>query len=434
MHQVIGKFKIQKQIGIGTTSTVYLGLDELTGKKVAIKITRQDVFDETEHGETCRKMFINEAAFAGRLHHPNIVAVLDAGMQGHDLYTIMEYVEGNNLKHYCFADKLLPVEQVVHIIFNCCNAMNYAFKKGVIHRDIKPANIILQYNGNIKITDFGSALLGDIEMSQISQLVGSPAYIAPEVVFGKKATCQSDIYSLGVTMYQLLTGQLPFLSKKTSTLLHQILHDQPIPIESVRKEIPSAFVKIVNKAIHKDKKIRYLSWNAFARDIKKAIQHTTEYPPELHETEHFNLLKKLNFFSGFSDIELWELMHFSTWIDCPMGIRLVKEGSQGNAVFVLISGSAKVTKKDRLLGTIMVGEPIGEMSYISKTTRTASVYTMDNSTLIKFTMQDLKRASKDLQIAISNALLRVLTLRLQKTSEFVLDLQQSNTFDFTEDL
>jgi len=426
MEKVIGKFKLQKEIGTGTTSNVYLALDEFTGEKVAIKVTRQNVFAETEHSETCRKMFVNEAAFAGCLHHPHIVAVLDAGIQEDNMYIVMEYVAGNNLKAFCLPDRLLPINDVVEIIFKCCTAMDYAFKKGVIHRDIKPANIILHHDNNIKITDFGSALLNETEITKISQLVGSPAYIAPEMICGEQASCQSDIYALGVTMYQLLTGRLPFDSKNTNALLQQILHEQPIPIEKIRKNIPADFIKIINKSICRDKIYRYQDWLSFADDISNALNNAPDTSNELRDTTRFKLLKKLIFFESFSDAELWELINFSKWLNYPSNSCLIKEGSEDTThFFILMTGSAKVTKKGTLLGVIKEGEPIGEMSYITRTTRTASVYTLTASIILRFKVTELQRASKNLQIVFSNKLLEIVTIRLQKTSELVIDVQES---------
>ncbi len=430
MHKVIGKFKIHKVLGSGKTSTVYLGIDDFTNEKVAVKVTNSNVFDETNHGDTCQKMFINEASLAGRLSHPHIVSVQDAGMHESDLYIVMEYVKGVNLKNYCDENNLLPVNQIVDIIFKCCSALDYALSKGVIHRDIKPANIILAEEGDIKIMDFGSALLSDIDTVQLSHLVGSPAYMAPEIIKGEEATCQSDIYSLGITLFQLLTGHHPYPSKKIDELLRQKLNDKPLDIRYFRTDLPKKLEDIIKKATMRDKNERYSTWQAFGYDLANIQDIELGNVTNMRESTRFNLLRKMKLFVPFSDAELWELLHLSQWLECPPDIRLIKENVAGSSFFISITGSAKVTKEGVLLGMVNAGEPIGEMSYITGAPRTATVHTMTDSIIVKFRVNDLKKASTNLQIAMSFALLKVVTIRLQKTSNLVIDLQSSMSFNF----
>ena len=206
----IGKYRIERELGRGASGIVYLGLDGFRGRKVAIKQTHAHLLKEPAQAERYRKLLRNEAALSGRLRHPHIVRLLDADEDALPPYLVLEYVDGQPLSAFAAPDTLLPVPQVLDIAFKCCNALDYACREGLVHRDIKPANLMLAKDGNIKLTDFGAALSLRSDATQLSGLVGSPSYMSPEQVREHDLTHHSDMFSLAVVVYELLTGRRPF--------------------------------------------------------------------------------------------------------------------------------------------------------------------------------------------------------------------------------
>ena len=206
----IGKYEVQGKLGEGATSTVYLAHDPFSDRQVAVKVIFPEVLKDREQGRQYRHLLMNEASLAGKLIHPHIVQIFDAVLDDDESYIVMEYVAGGTLEQFCQPDNLLPLNRLAEMIFKCTRALEYAYRQGITHRDIKPANILLTGTGggDIKISDFGAALqTRDQTQTQVSG-VGSPAYMSPQQVREMPLTHQTDIYSLGVVMYQLLTGRL----------------------------------------------------------------------------------------------------------------------------------------------------------------------------------------------------------------------------------
>jgi len=213
----IGKYSVLSDLGQGASADVYLGEDPFNDRKVAIKVAKTDIEMGEEEAKRFEKLFLNEASLAGKLNHPNIVGVYDAVVEGDQRYIVMEYVPGGSLKKFCTETNLLPVRQAVLVIFKMCRALDYAFQNGVIHRDIKPANILLSDRDDIKISDFGTAKVSHAEHTQIDGFLGSPAYMSPEQIQGEKLTSLSDMFSLGMVLYKMLTGTLPFTASTHSS-------------------------------------------------------------------------------------------------------------------------------------------------------------------------------------------------------------------------
>src|SRR5467141_5159044 len=261
LQEHLGKYPIVREIGSGATSRVYLARDPFADREVAIKVF---LFDENINPQTERMMhkaFLAEAALAGKLSHPHIVEILDAVVEPEHSYLVMEYVPGTTLEAHAEVTNLLPLGKVVEIIFKCIRALEYAFQHGVIHRDIKPGNILLSQYGETKVGDFGASFqqrLGH-ETTQITG-IGSPAYMSPEQVRMEALTHQTDIYSLGVTMYRLLTGRLPYQASTQAALTYAILNVVPPSPATLRPDLPPLLDQIVLKSINKDPKERYKSW------------------------------------------------------------------------------------------------------------------------------------------------------------------------------
>src|SRR5260221_5691176 len=300
-----GKYDSLFELGRGATAVVYLGEDQFNDRKVAIKVQVKDESAGPEEARRFEKLFMNEAALVGKLSHPNIVAVYDAVIEDDMQYIVMEYVGGGSLKKYCTETNLLPVRQAVLVIFKICRALDYAFQNGVIHRDIKAANILLDERDDIKISDFGTAKISHATHTQIDGFLGSPAYMSPEQINEEGPSVQTDIYSLGVVMYELLTGKLPFRAENAVTMINKILNEDPVPIQQLRPDLPEALVEIVGKAMHKDPKIRYASWFEMASELANTFPQLERYSHEISSTEKFNKLRSLPFFPHFPDAEFW---------------------------------------------------------------------------------------------------------------------------------
>ena len=408
----IDKYEIVRLLGRGATSSVYLAYDAFTERQVAIKHFSTDFIADPEHGQTFRKMIATEASLAGRLNHPHIVGIYDAARGEENCYIVMEYVDGETLEKYGQPDQLLPVEKVIEIIFKCALALDFASRNGVIHRDIKPANNLLCQNGDVKIADFGAAVLTKSDATQVVG-VGSPSYMSPEQVRMDALNHQTDIYSLGVVMFKLLTGRLPFEAESNYALTHKILNEEAPDIRSLRSLLPQRLTQIVAKAMHKDLGDRYQNWREFARDLARLA--SLDLPQEsISDTEKFNALRELPFFKDFGEVELWEVLRISVWGRVPAGTYLVHEGDEGNFFFIIAAGEVRVTKAGRDLGVKQAGHCFGEMCYIRQgaIARTATVMANTPVTLLKIKANALGSASESCQLSFNRAFLSILVDRL----------------------
>lgn len=410
----IGKYQVIRELGKGATSAVYLGIDPFTGREVAIKLFSPAVLQDPEHGKLYRKLFLTESSLAGKLAHPHIASIYDAVVEEDMSYLVMEFVPGATLEAHSTPGKLLPMGRVVEIAYKCCKALEYAQRMGIIHRDIKPANLLLAGGSDIKISDFGSAIT--TEAQQITQVsaVGSPAYMSPQQVKEHPLNHQTDIYSLGVVMYQLLTGRLPFTANNNYGMIYQIIHANPEPPSTYRPEIPAALDRIVMRAITKELEFRYASWDELARDLAGVAGLMQDTREVISDTEKFDTLRMLAFFASFSDVELWEVLRIASWRRHVAGSALITEGDIGRSFFILAAGEVKVTKQDRLLNTLKPGDCFGEMSYLAQREfqRTASVTAATEVTLIEITAELLAHASEACRHQFNGAFLQILVERL----------------------
>jgi serine/threonine protein kinase len=417
LPDTLGKYTLTKKLGQGATSTVYLGFDSFAKREVAIKVLKQEILNDPKMGKLYQRQLDNEASLAGKLSHPHIVAIYDAMISNEVSYIVMEYVGGGTLEKYAQPDNLLPMDKVVEYVFKCCRALNYAQFNGVIHRDIKPANMLLTGDGDIKISDMGAALLLDIEQTQISN-VGSPGYMSPEQIRAEQLTHQTDIYSLGVVMYRLLTGHAPFKAQNLASLCQQILNVEPPTPRSLRGDIPARLEQVVLRAMHKDKKERYQDWKDFGADLS-ALGRFEQSAIEVNQTEKFTTLRGMSLFKDFTDVELWEILRVGEWQKQPPQTVLMREDEMGDAFYIIIEGSVSVTKNGRLLNLIRSDDCFGEMAYISgrPVARSATVTAGTNVTVLKILPQRLMQLSDHCQLHFNKAFLRVMADRLRMADD-----------------
>ncbi len=426
----IGKYEVVCELGTGATSTVYLATDPFSKQQVAIKLFDLKSLHDPNSARIYRKLLMTEASLAGKLSHPHIVKILDAVMEGDVNYMVMEYVEGSTLEQYAEVDNLLPISTIAEITYKCCKALEYAQYQGVIHRDIKPANILLQGATHIKISDFGSAAIQNQQTTQVSG-VGSPAYMSPEQVKELQLTHQTDIYSLGVVMYKLLTGKLPFDASNNFSMIYQIMNIEPPLPSTFRPEVPQELDMIVRRAMEKDTARRYQTWDEFARDLVGFFSHVTTARKEIFDTEKFDTLRSLAFFRNFSDVELWEVLRISEWRKVPEGECILRDGESGRTFYILAQGTVRVVKQGRLLSLLHRGDCFGEMAHLSEHEfrRSTDVIAKSDAVLIEINPDVLVRASTGCRFQFGDAFLRMLVRRLavanKRLSHLLADQEQA---------
>jgi serine/threonine protein kinase len=409
----IGKYEIMEKLGDGATSTVFLARDAFNAREVAIKLVSQNALKDDTRGQLLHHLFLTEASLAGKLNHPHIVQIYDAVADNDNAYIVMEYVPGGTLQRFTRADNLLALGDVIEVTYKCARALDFASQFGVIHRDIKPANILVKDNIDIKVTDFGSAALL-LTTRTLVDGIGTPAYMSPEQHLGQPINLQTDIYALGVVMFQMLTGRLPFAADNIAALAHQILNtDPPLPSE-FRQDVPTELDQVVRRAMARAPAVRYMTWGQFANDLA-AIASGAPLPRHgVLDTEKFNILRTLSFFKTFGDVELWEVLRFSEWVDIPKDQIIMKEGEPGDYFGILVAGEARVMRKHRLLSLLKAGECVGEMAYLGEAgnLRSADVVAATDVRMIKVSVSALERASEICRLHFDRTYLRILVERL----------------------
>ncbi len=268
--RTIGRYEIAKELGRGSMGTVYLGRDPLINRNVAIKTLRYvdvDGKDSFQH----KKRFFLEAEAIGKLAHPNILSIYDVGEHQGMAYMAMEFLEGSDLTPYCKKEDLLPLPEAIRIVSDVAAALDYAHTNGVVHRDIKPSNIRILKNGSVKVVDFGIARMLDASSTHSGVIVGSPSYMSPEQVDGQNVDGRSDLFSLGVVFYELLTGEKPFYADDLNSLRLQITTTKPQPVQEISPQIPDDCVTVLEKALTKNRDERYQHGREMVNDLARCL-------------------------------------------------------------------------------------------------------------------------------------------------------------------
>ena len=415
----IGKYPITQEIGRGATSRVYLGRDPFADRDVAIKVF---FFEESVSEQTAkllRKGFLAEAGLAGRLNHPHICAIYDAVSEPEYSYIVMEYVKGTTLETYAEIDSLLPLSKLVEVIFKCIRALDFAFQLGVIHRDIKPGNILYGPEGDIKVSDFGASFQEALaqDTTQLTG-IGSPAYMSPEQIRLEEVTHRTDIYSLGVVMYKLLTGRLPFNASNQLSLTYEILNVLPPPPSQLRPELPELLDEICLKAMQKNPADRYATWIEFGKDLSKAFTALRLAGESISDSAKFNELRTLVFLEDFDDVTLWEALRISTWRTIPAKTVIIREGDSGESFYLIVEGQVDVSIQGKSINTVRRGGCFGELLYFSDQVaqRTTTITSITDLTVVEIKTIALKVASSACQVSFQKAFMRVLIERLTQTN------------------
>jgi serine/threonine protein kinase len=411
----IGKYEILDVAGSGAMGDVYVGYDPFIDRTVAIKVCTHD--DGSESARVARKLFVNEAQAAGALDHPNILKIYDAGEENGQPFIVMEYIaEARTLRSYCTPEDLLPIPLVIQIVRQCAEALEYAHGRGVLHRDIKPANVMLTRDGQAKIGDFGIAKRMTTDDTETRRMVGSPRYMSPEQVNSENITNQTDLYSLGVSMYELLTGKPPFTARGLSQLVMMIRCDEPKPLRARRPEVPEPLEAIVKRAMEKSLEWRYQSGAEMASDLTSVYEQIQQQEIVLSPEQRFSAARRLRFFGEFSDSELREVLDAASWEQFSSGDHVIIEGGLDQSLFILVTGEVTISVGDRTVGILGEGDCVGELSYLSNSKRSASIIAIDDVTALRIDSALLDWASIPVQMRFNKAFQQVLIERLARTT------------------
>ena len=416
--QRIGKYEIVREVGEGSTGTVYLSHDPYYGRDVAIKLYYDDFGGDEDKARAARKMFLSEAHMVGMLQHPQLMPIYDAGEENGHCYVVTEYVQGaRTLAAFCKQDDLLAVDQIVEIVFKCAKALHYAHSRGVIHRDIKPSNIMYTQEGDVRIIDFGIELVSGSEVSRLEGIAGSPSYMSPEQAQGQPLTNRSDIYSLGAVMYELLTGSRPFKAGNLAKLMHQIIYATPPPIHTLRREVPEDLEEVAATALQKDQDKRFKSGQDLAAALTRVHQKLRSRTPHMDQNEQLAMLRRLKFFHEFSPGEISEVLKASSWQNCSVDEEIVREGDMEDRFYIVVAGNCVVERNGCVLGRLGTGDCFGESSYVPGARRAATVRATSSVTLLRVGATLLEQSSANCQLRFNRVFLRGLIERLQKAED-----------------
>jgi len=291
----------------------------------------------------------------------------------------------------------------------------------VIHRDIKPSNILLTREMDVKIADFSIAHINHADLTQTMPMgfVGSPRYMSPEQIQEDIITGQTDLFSLGVVAYELLTGRHPFGGESFSNLIHRVINEEPTPLRQHRPELPPILDSILGRTLEKTPERRYRTGLDLASDLSLAFNHLERPQGEIPAREKFELAKRLEFFRGFPDTELWEVVRASVWQEFEAGFEIVHEGDIDDSFFIITGGEAVVSKQGTPLRTLAEGDCFGEMGHVTRLRRTASVVAVGRLSVMKLNSTLLEQVGTECQLRFYKVFVRVLAERLSRTTERV---------------
>ncbi len=401
----IKRYDIVRRVGEGGMGKVYLGMDRLIRRPVALKLFSLESLpsDGPARDRIIRDFFL-EIQTAGALLHPNIVVIHDVGKKGDVLYMVMEFVYGKTLlEHQRYSP--FGVRKSVETVYELALALDYAHSRGVIHRDIKPENIIISSQGVPKITDFGIARFRKHLKGARPSVVGSSRFMAPEQVLRREQDHRVDIYQLGIVLFELLTGQVPFKAGSTEETLTRVCTEPLPPPGRINSEVPVELDRIVAHCVEKSATKRFSSArqlaDALAQYLRSGKHRGIAADPEL-----VGRLKRFEIFSLFSDQEIEELVKAGEFVTCSAGEQIVKENENDSNFFVLIEGNAKVVKKSKILSNFVPGSCFGQIGAFARQKRSAEVTAQEDCKLLQINALLFKELDPLLQLKMLHIVLR----------------------------
>ena len=389
----IDRYVIGARIGSGTCGIVHQARDERLDRDVAVKLSPVGEAQLTD-GKVpgAQRAYQTEIIAAGRLAHPNIVTVHDAGTEGPLNYLVMEVIEGRSLKEYGKGKAPLPVHRALSAIVDCCRALDYSHARGILHRDIKPANVMLSSSGSAKLLDFGIAvgLDADAGLARKAPVLGTPNYMSPEQILGRELTPASDLYSLSAVMFELLCGRQLFKAKKVKELFRIVVNHPAPRLDSVKPELPAALADILERALAKDPTERFQSGSELAAALAPLVERfriVEQRPPA--QRRFIRELQRQSFFEGFADVEIARLLELVRVRSFRPGEPLLVPTDAGRRLMILTDGIARVTEAGDLIGVIGQGESIGELGFINGMPDPRSIVALTHVNVLEISSESL---------------------------------------------
>ena len=414
----IAKYEIKRRIGRGSMGVVYEAYDPFVQRTVAIKVahTSPDMDDATV--QKVRELFFAEVFSAGRMHHPSVVSVYDAGQESDLNYIVMEFVDGTTLQEYVSGGRTLNPKQIVDVIYQCAKGLDYVHRQGIIHRDLKPGNIMLSNDGEVKIMDFSIAHVDVGFESHNTEIQGSPMYMPPEQLSEeKRLVAQSDIYSLGAVMYALLARKAPYKASSLESLIYKISNLEPEPIQELNSEVDYNIITIVEKAMQKIIYDRYDSALLMAKDLSRAVGSLRDIGERIDMQEKWKTLRYLAFFKDFSDEQITEVVNASEWKEFEKGNVIVTEGEPETAFYIIAKGGVEVVKNDKVVGLMKQGDCFGEIAFLTRQPRNATIMARTEVSLMSVSASLMEQASTETQIRYYRIFLENLISRLSQATD-----------------
>jgi eukaryotic-like serine/threonine-protein kinase len=415
----IGRYEILGALGRGNMGEVFRARDPMIDRLVAIKTRRFDLVYEPKDLEFVVKRFFEEARIAGNLIHPLIVTVFDVGQDGDCCYIAMELLEGTNLAAHNKPGTLLSPGLIFDLVKQTCQALDFAHSKRVIHRDIKPANLMLVNESQVKITDFGIAVSQRADQTADLPVLGTPSYMSPEQTKGMKLTNQTDFFSLGIVLFELLCGRRPFLGRTLYELMDNIRYSPPPSILKINPELPPGIDLVIQRALEKEPELRYANGAEFSAEIDDAVKGRIFAVRDGKSTRKADLLKAVDFFRPFSRKEVAEIVRFGTFIRYERSQVIVRDGDVDTTFFVLLKGGVRVIKDRQKIAELPAGACFGEMGAFTKTPRTAHVIATQSCIVLKLDLKVLEREAPDLRLKFYQIFIETLIHRLEVTTKLL---------------
>lgn len=396
---------------------VFLVMDRFRRREVALKVMHAR-WAPAEHRAMIERLWMNEMRLAGRLKHPYVLEVHEAGTcEDGATFLVMEFAAGGTLRAHAAPATLLEVPRVADIVFKLCHALEYANTQGLLHRDVKPENVLLTAQGTPKVADFGAAYASGADVTQVIR-VGTLPFLPPEHFEGAEPGIQHDIYAVGMTAYNLLTGVLPYRGASQAEIIEEKLHGDPMPIEFRRAGVPEALRRAVERALHRSPRRRFHTWKGFRDAISDALPGPGR-AEAMSESSRFEALRRLAFFRDFSETAIWEAVHISTSRRFPAGHEVFAEDADDTTIYVVEEGEVEVRRRGVPLVRVVAGEVFGELAFLEGTERprTASAHTLAPTRVSAFHPAGVRSASKALQVALGRAMVRQLVRRVVDSNE-----------------
>ena len=415
----IGKYKLIREVWRGATATVYLAEHPQYPEPVALKLIRFDdkAKDEAKWNRRLLKLLRAEMDVSRKLDHPNIIKIFDTCVEKDYAYIVMEYFPGTTLEHYCSFQNLLPLHRTIGMVFKCAMALDYAYRQGIVHRDIKPANILVDENDNVKITDFGLALNISKKSASDSTFimgVGSPAYMSPEQIKGYPLNQKTDLFSLGVVLFHMLTGRLPFRAKNPAQLIYKIINTEPPLVSQINSELPDQLDQVIRKALEKDLYSRYKNGADFAKDLSAVRYKILDDSTGTEDTSRYSILRKMPFFTEFEDVEIWEFLRISRWRRIESNTLVMREGDADQRFGLIIDGCVELSVDGQRVDAVGAGEVFGELAYLDQQEHRHmyTAVTTASTTYLELNPAALSLATDECQDAFRTRLITVVARRL----------------------